>query len=331
MIRTLSLRRGPHDAEGQHGKGDFEPGWRKALHDGMDRRHHLRSRRRQPEDRRSCQVPAPATPDRSIEIIFRPDPNIYDGRYSNVGWLQELPKPVTNLTWDNAAISYAHSDEAEAGRRRHCRDHGERHTVKAPVTGRARAIPTTRHRLSRLWPPQRRPRRHGPGFNAYLIRTSACSVLRDRPPSRRSTASRGSRSPRATIRIIAAERSPAATGGGNNSLEADEAETRGIIRYATLEEFKENPNFAHEGEGREDPARTTISSPTGVQRQEAWGMSIDMNTCVGCNACIVGCYAENNIAVVGKQQVRSAATCSGCASTPTSKAISLRPAPTSSP
>jgi hypothetical protein len=40
----------------------------------------------------------------SIEIIFRPDPNVYDGRWSNVGWLQELPKPVTSLSWDNAAL-----------------------------------------------------------------------------------------------------------------------------------------------------------------------------------------------------------------------------------
>ena len=48
-------------------------------------------------------VPAPAAKD-AFEIIFRPDPNVYDGRYSNVGWLQELPKPVTNLSWDNAAL-----------------------------------------------------------------------------------------------------------------------------------------------------------------------------------------------------------------------------------
>src|ERR1035441_4768413 len=49
------------------------------------------------------QAPAP-TPKDAIEIIFRPDPNVYDGRWSNVGWLQELPKPVTNLSWDNAAL-----------------------------------------------------------------------------------------------------------------------------------------------------------------------------------------------------------------------------------
>jgi ferredoxin len=93
-------------------------------------------------------------------------------------------------------------------------------------------------------------------------------------------------------------------GGGKNSLEGNEAETRGIIRYATLEEFKQNPNFAHEGEGHEDPEADESMFPAYVYDKNAWGMSIDMNSCVGCNACIVACYAENNIAVVGKQQVK---------------------------
>ena len=68
----------------------------------MDRRNRLR---RQPVSPKACiaKVPAPLRKD-AIEIIFRPDPNIYDGRWSNVGWLQELPKPVTNLSWDNAAL-----------------------------------------------------------------------------------------------------------------------------------------------------------------------------------------------------------------------------------
>jgi molybdopterin-containing oxidoreductase family iron-sulfur binding subunit len=95
-------------------------------------------------------------------------------------------------------------------------------------------------------------------------------------------------------------------GNGNNSLEADEAlGPRGIIRYATLEEFMANPNFAHEGETHETPSRDTSLFPNWEYNEaNAWAMSIDMNSCTGCNACIVSCYAENNIAVVGKQQVR---------------------------
>ena len=83
-------------------KGDFELGWRKALHAGwiegtaFDK---TASTAGTPTDT----VPAPSSKD-AFELIFRPDPNVYDGRYANVGWLQELPKPVTNLSWDNAAL-----------------------------------------------------------------------------------------------------------------------------------------------------------------------------------------------------------------------------------
>jgi molybdopterin-containing oxidoreductase family iron-sulfur binding subunit len=94
-------------------------------------------------------------------------------------------------------------------------------------------------------------------------------------------------------------------GHGNNSLEADEAlGARGIVRCATLDEFRSNPNFAHEGTGREIIARDTTLYPNVEYKGNAWAMSIDMNSCTGCNACIVSCSAENNIAVVGKQQMR---------------------------
>src|ERR1700749_527336 len=78
---------------------------------------------------------------------------------------------------------------------------------------------------------------------------------------------------------------------------------RGIVRYATLDEFKKHAGFAHEGEGKDDPEPTTSMFPAYRYDRNAWGMSIDMNSCVGCNACVASCYAENNIAVVGKHQV----------------------------
>ncbi len=83
-------------------KGDFETGWRKTLHDGWIENTAFDTKAGGGA-KLSSQVPTPAPKD-SIEIIFRPDPNVYDGRWANVGWLQELPKPVTNLSWDNAAI-----------------------------------------------------------------------------------------------------------------------------------------------------------------------------------------------------------------------------------
>jgi molybdopterin-containing oxidoreductase family iron-sulfur binding subunit len=95
-------------------------------------------------------------------------------------------------------------------------------------------------------------------------------------------------------------------GQGDNSLEGNEAlGPRGIIRAATIDEFRAHPDFAHEGEGRETPAHDNSLFPIwSYNEANAWGLSIDMNRCTGCNACIVGCYAENNIAVVGKEQVR---------------------------
>jgi molybdopterin-containing oxidoreductase family iron-sulfur binding subunit len=100
-------------------KGDFETGWRKALHDGWIEGtayrvdvasghillgiEEIAKSLEAANVKLSKTVPAPTQKD-SIEIIFRPDPNVYDGRWANVGWLQELPKPVTSLSWDNAAI-----------------------------------------------------------------------------------------------------------------------------------------------------------------------------------------------------------------------------------
>ena len=84
-------------------KGDFEATWRKALHAGFldgigfRREDSLREGWRSPPS-------SPAASDDGFEVIFRPDPNVYDGRFAHMSWLQELPKPVTNLSWDNAAL-----------------------------------------------------------------------------------------------------------------------------------------------------------------------------------------------------------------------------------
>ena len=287
-------------------KGDFETGWRKALHDGWiaDTAYDkgARSAARNAPVQRS--VPTP-TPKDSLEIIFRPDPNIYDGRWNNVGWLQELPKPVTNLSWDNAAIVSGATLE-QLGLE-------EDDIVEITVgngtregAGDCRAGPSRQFGTVYLGYGREFAGRvgSGQGFNAYLIRNTwapfyATGSIRkvEGKWGIAITKSHYQDQRGATVR-------PA--GHGNNSLEADEAlGPRGIIRYATLDEFKANPNFAHEGEGHDTPTRDTSLFPNWPYNEaNAWAMSIDMNSCTGCNACIVSCYAENNIAVVGKQQVR---------------------------
>jgi molybdopterin-containing oxidoreductase family iron-sulfur binding subunit len=287
-------------------KGDFETGWRKALHQGWI------------EGTAYAAIPptafimgglsklkvsAPAPKD-AIEIIFRPDPNVYDGRWSNVGWLQELPKPVTNLSWDNAAIvsgatltrlGLEEDDIVEL-----CVGNGK---VKAPVIV-APGHPDNSVTVHLGYGRQFAGRvGSGAGFNAYQIRNSwapfyATGSIR-KVEGKWGTAITKSHFQDHRSKMFGGQ------GNGNNSLEADEAlGERGIIRYATLDEFKANPNFASEGFSREKTDLGTSMFPNWDYKDNAWGMSIDMNSCTGCNACIVSCYAENNIAVVGKQQVR---------------------------
>jgi molybdopterin-containing oxidoreductase family iron-sulfur binding subunit len=286
-------------------KGDFEAGWRKALHDGWIEETLPESLGGTTKvELPSLKVPAP-TPKDSVEIIFRPDPNIYDGRWANVGWLQELPKPVTSLSWDNAAIvsgatltkwGLEEDDIIEitvgAGR------------VKAPVIV-APGHPDNSVTVYLGYGREVGRVAGGAGFNAYLIRNSWAPFYAT-GAVKKVEGKWGIAITKSHYQDHRGETFGQPKGQTNNSLEADEAiGERGIIRYATLEEFKANPNFAHEGEGRETPSADTTLFPNWEYNEaNAWAMSIDMNSCTGCNACIVSCYAENNIAVVGKQQVR---------------------------
>jgi len=282
--------------------GDFDKNWRKALHAGwIEGTAFGKNENTVKAVSKQANVPAPRD---GLEIIFRPDPTVYDGRYANVGWLQELPKPVTNLSWDNAAIvsgatltklGLEEDDIVEisvgAGK------------VKAPVIV-APGHPDNSVTVHLGYGRQFAGRvGSGAGFNAYLIQNSASPFVATgairKVEGRWGTAITKSHYQDHRPKLFGGE------GQGNNSLEGDEAlGERGIIRYATLDEYKENKKFAQEGAGRETPKSGDSMFPNWEYKDNAWAMSIDMASCTGCNACIVGCYAENNIAVVGKQQVR---------------------------
>lgn len=284
---------------------DFETGWREALHAGwIEETTHWLSRAKAESRNGSTKPPAPSPKD-AIEIIFRPDPNVYDGRWSNVGWLQELPKPVTNLSWDNAAIvsgatltklGLEEDDIVEitvAGRK-----------VNAPVIV-APGHPDNSVTVHLGYGRQFAGRvGSGAGFNAYLIRTSDAPFYAT-GSIKKVEGKWGVAVTKSHFQDHRGTRFGQPEGHTNNSLEADEAlGDRGIIRYATLDEYKSNPGFANEGPGREKTDKSVTLFPNWEYKDNAWGMSIDMNSCTGCNACIVSCYAENNIPVVGKQQVR---------------------------
>jgi len=283
---------------------DFDKAWRKSLHAGWiegsaDTPHNIAPFK----PTTSFAVPIPAGKE-NLEIIFRPDPNVYDGRWSNVGWLQELPKPVTNLSWDNAAL-VSGATLTKYGLE-------EDDIVELTVQGRKVNAPV----IVAPGHPDNSVTVHlgygrsfagrvgsGAGFNAYLIRTSDAPFYAvgsmKKVEGKWGTAITKSHFQDHRPKLFGGQ------GNGNNSLEADEAiSERGIIRYATLDEYKADPGFANEGETHSTTDRNNTLFPNWEYKDNAWGMSIDMNSCTGCNACIVGCYAENNIPVVGKQQVR---------------------------
>jgi MoCo/4Fe-4S cofactor protein with predicted Tat translocation signal len=279
---------------------DPEHGWRKILHDGM-----VAGSAFQPKtvSAKTGDLAAitPSEQDGTVEVIFRADPNIYDGRYANVGWLQEIPKPVTSMSWDNAALmSYRTLAKFGLAEQDVVAIKSNGNTVLAPVMavpGHADGSVTVylgygRQNGGRV--------AGGLGFNAYAIRTSNALLF---APGATMTKTGKTYEFAVTKSHYTDHRSVEAggDGSGTHSLEGNEANTRGIVRYATLDEFKENPNFAHDEEKEpEDPEPDNSMFNNWRYDKNAWGMAIDMNSCVGCNACVVSCYAENNIAVVGR-------------------------------
>jgi MoCo/4Fe-4S cofactor protein with predicted Tat translocation signal len=317
-------------------KGDFATGFRKALHDGWVEGTAFTASGSTPRGGAPQAAPASATPAGSYEISFRPDPSIYDGRFANVGWLQELPKQVTNLSWDNAALmSLATMESLKLEQSEALEINVNGRKVIAPalmVPGHADGAITVHLGLGRRVEAGRVGA--GVGFNAYLLRTAGSpsyavgqvvknDAIYDICVTKvQSIEHRGAFAQQdLNAKMFDKE--------GTYSLPGHEAMERAIIRYATLEEVKKNPAFAHENEG--DVRGALINkvgySPEGETPehgesffpdawrydhkdvssgtiQNKWGMAIDLNSCIGCNACIVSCYAENNIPVVGREQVK---------------------------
>ncbi|MGB7133724.1 MAG: 4Fe-4S dicluster domain-containing protein, partial [Acidobacteriaceae bacterium] len=295
-------------AAGAKPEEDAEFQWRKVLHDGW-----IANTAFTPKNVTAKTGAAGGTvqrevrfenpPSNQVEVAFRPDSNVYDGRYANVGWMQEIPRPITNLAWDNAAqMSYATMEKLGLA---------EDDEVEIELNGRkisagALAVPGQPDGVVVVTLGQgRRIGRvaGGVGYNGYLIRPST-SPWSQQGASLRKTG--GIYDLCVTKSHHIDQRAPFAggPGEGTHSLEGDESLDRGIIRYATLTEYKDNPEFAHEGVARWTPEPNESMFPAYRYDKNAWGMSIDLNSCVGCNACVTACYAENNIPVVGRLQAK---------------------------
>ncbi|MGH8124309.1 MAG: TAT-variant-translocated molybdopterin oxidoreductase [Rhodanobacteraceae bacterium] len=218
---------------------------------------------------------------RGLELLFRPDPTIDYGAWSNNGWLQELPKPLTQLTWDNVVLV---SPELAEKKGLHnfdgveLRSHGR--SVRGPVwimPGQATHSVTVHFGYGRKHAGRVAD---GQGFDAYALRSQGAPwVATD-------------------LQLIpTGERYEIAQTQHHFTMEG-----RDPLRVGTLDEFKSDPKFAtaHDRYGMKPPSLY----PDWPPGDYAWGMSIDLNACIGCKACTIACQAENNIPVVGKAQVR---------------------------
>lgn len=267
--------------KGVWGEAGFEERWRRALHDGVvaGSTPERKTVSLRPE---AVQGLAPLPSAQGLELVVRPDPTVYDGRYANNGWLQELPKPLTKLTWDNAAYvapSTAERLGLQNGDLVEIRV--EERTVRAPVwiqPGQAADTVAVHLGYGRT---QAGRVGNGLGFNAYAL----CSA-------RAFWSARG-----AELRKVGRGYRFACT-QDHFSLEG-----RDILRKGTLEEYRKDPSLAPHHHGSEAHGELPSFYPGFRYDGYAWGMAIDLNACIGCGACTIACVAENNIAVVGKDQV----------------------------
>ena len=302
--------------------GDFEGAWSKALLDGL-----LPNTQMPPvgvavaggavqqaaAELASAVQQARAQPDR-VTLCFRPDPTIWDGRYATNVWLQELPKPMTKLVWDNALVI----GPATAGRL------GLGHEEPVEVTFKDRklraaawiqpgvadgvAVLTLGYGRERAGDRDVSQEKAGQGFNAYALRTS--DALWTAPGIEiRGLGGRylfASTQNHHTLQsgIQEVSKDGRISDDSEMRVASEEAQKRHLIRVGTLQEMRQDPDFVQKH--REKPETDMTMFPPYDYKsngKHAWGMAIDLNVCTGCSSCVVACQAENNIPVVGKEQV----------------------------
>jgi MoCo/4Fe-4S cofactor protein with predicted Tat translocation signal len=272
---AILRNRWQRDAQ-RRGAADFEAFWHGALRVGA-----IPDSAAQPVDvavepalhQRVAAAPPGAD---GLTLLFRPDSGVWDGRFAENGWLQEMPRPFTRLTWDNAAmmapataerLGLAEGDTVElalAGR-----------TLRAPVwilPGQAPDCVTLPLGYGRT---RAGPVGSGVGFDAYRLRSGA-------GPWQAAGATLEKRGER---HVFAPTQSHMQTAG------------RDLIRAGDLADFLRDPHVL--GERPPDESLYPAHRYDGI----AWAMSISLNSCIGCQACVIACQAENNSPVVGKDQV----------------------------
>jgi molybdopterin-containing oxidoreductase family iron-sulfur binding subunit len=266
---------------------DFEQNWRRILHDGvladskMSTVFPSMNEGKFVEYLRKNPVRNYLPNQKNFEITFLASPAVFDGRFANNGWLQELPDTVTKLAWDNAALM-SHKMAKHL-------DVKNEDVIILNLQGKEMAIPVWivpgqahfsvsvalgygRTSAGRVG--------NSVGSNAYSIRTQQ-SYNFDLGLTIRKT--------RDTY--------PLASTQDHGSMEG-----RPLVREATVDEYSSNPEFAEEMV-KHFPL-VSLWDEHSYEEGYQWGMSIDLNACTGCNACTIACQSENNIPIIGKEQVK---------------------------
>ena len=255
----------------------FDIAWRKWLHDGLVPGTAFGSK----QVALQAAMPSASTPaGQGLEVVFRPDPSVHDGRYSNNAWLQELPKSLTKLTWDNAALI------SPATAARLTLISGD--VVELKQGGQAVRIPV------------------------WIAPGQAADTLTLHSGYGRTRAGRTGTGIGFAVNALRTTTAPDMVGGVQLTKTGDSYELastqdhwslegRNLIRVGTQAQYAADPAFP--AKMQEEIPKTLTMLPERSSEGYAWGMAIDQNVCTGCNACVVACQSENNVPVVGKSQV----------------------------
>lgn len=290
----------------------FEDNWRKAVHDGIVPNTVLPAKPLSVNAAFLSQPENEPIASGNIEIAILPDPSVYDGRFVNNGWLQELPNPLTKVTWENVAlVSPATAAKLSLNRGNDADEisGGERGTAFVNTKGNNMTadLVTLKYQGGEIkkgvpmWISPGQPDDVITIFMGYG-RTKAGKIGTGLGYS-----------------AFDVQRSDAMNFGFGEITKTGEKamiastqihfnmEGRDILRTFDVDAFEANPDIGHQPDEYPKTMYDTATGTDVYQKQYAenhkWGMTIDLNSCVGCNACVVACQAENNIPVVGKEQV----------------------------
>lgn len=240
--------------------------------------------------------PSPSQSSEALEICFVTDASTYDGRFANNGWLQELPDPLTKLTWDNAALISKHDAD------KHSLSNGD--TISIEVgDSKLPGVPVLiqpGQAVGTIAVPLGYGRKTGiiasnVGVNAYSIRGGEKRFVANAKIVK--TGQRQRLACTQEHHLI----DPVGMAGRTFRV-GEKAKPGALVRETTLATHQQNPHAVHEG-FHVPQAAPMFNQPDKFDSPSSWGMAIDLNTCVGCNACVIACQSENNIPIVGKANV----------------------------